>query len=250
MNQQTHNEPALDVLACVAHPDDAETSCGGLLAKMSKLGYRVAICDLTRGELASNGSPEIRQKEADAASAVLQLAARFNLGLPDGAIDANNSEHLHAVVGLLRQLSPRLLVAPHRGNRHPDHAATRALVQKARFFCGVHGFDRSTQAIVRPVLLHALDYEPMEPSFIVDISEVLEIKLQAIRCYRSQFEANKGSKPTVLNDRAFLTRVETNAAAYGQRIGCAAGEPYWMESALPLNDPVAALAAVEQVSRP
>jgi bacillithiol biosynthesis deacetylase BshB1 len=241
---------AFDVLACVAHPDDAETSCGGLLAKMARRGYRVAICDLTRGELASNGTADIRQQEAAAAAAVLQLTARFNLGLPDGGIDRSDPEHLLAVVRLLRQHRPRLLIAPHTGNRHPDHAACRELVQRARFFAGVHGYDRSTAAILRPVLLQALDSQPMEPSFVVDISEFLPIKLQAIRCYRSQFEATAGSTPTVLNDHSFLKRIETNAAAYGQRIGCAAGEPYWIDAPVPLDDPVATLASKHQAIRP
>jgi len=250
MNGTTVSTSTLDVLACVAHPDDAETSCGGLLVKMSRRGYRVGICDLTRGELASNGTPEIRQQEAAAAAAVLQLTTRINLSLPDGGIDPHNPEQLLAVVRLLRQQQPRLLIAPHTGNRHPDHAATRALVQRAQFFMGVHGYDRSTPAVPRAVLVHALDYHPMEPSFLVDISDELSTKLQAIRCYRSQFEATEGSAPTVLNDRAFLQRIETNAAAYGQRMGCAAAEPYWMEAAVPLEDPIAALTTSRQGARP
>jgi bacillithiol biosynthesis deacetylase BshB1 len=237
-----NGNPRLDLLACMAHPDDAETACGGLLAKLARRGYRVGVCDLTRGERASNGTPEIRQREAEQAAAILQLEQRFNLGLPDGELRGDDAEQHLAVLRLLRRVRPRVVVVPGRGNRHPDHAATRALVQRAQFFVAVAGFDPDTATAPRPVLLHALDYHPMQPSFIVDISDTLDIKMQAIRSYRSQFEATSGGAHTVLNDPAFLQRIQVHATAYGQRIGCAAGEPYWIEADVPLEDPIAALA--------
>jgi bacillithiol biosynthesis deacetylase BshB1 len=225
----------------MAHPDDAETSCGGLLAKMARQGYRVAVCDLTRGERASNGTPETRRQEAEDAAAVLGLHQRLQLELPDGDLRGEDPTQHLAVLRLLRRTRPRVVIAPGPGNRHPDHAATRELVQRACFFTAVRGFDPDSQVAPRPVLLHALDYHPMQPSFIVDISETLDVKMQAIHCYRSQFDATPDSAPTVLNDPAFVQRIRTHAASYGQRIGCEAGEPYWIEADVPIADPIAAL---------
>ena len=244
------NETPLDVLAFGAHPDDAEMACGGLLLKLARRGYRVAICDLTRGELASNGTPEIRQQEASAASQVLQLANRFNLGLADGGLRGEAPEQLVALVRLIRQQRPRLILGPHASGRHPDHAATGELVRRAQFFSGVKGYDPETSSVIRPVHLQALDYHPMQPSFIVDISEELSEKIRAIECYRSQFEAREGSIVTLLNDRRFLQRISTDAATYGQQIGCAAGEPFCIDGGVPLEDPVASLAAKATEIRP
>jgi bacillithiol biosynthesis deacetylase BshB1 len=240
----------LDILACGAHPDDMEIACGGLLLKMVRRGYRVAICDLTRGELASNGTPEIRQQEASAAGQVLQLSERFNLGLPDGALNAESPDQLLALVRLLRQQQPRMLIGPDGGGRHPDHAATNELVRRAQFFCGVAGYDRDTTSVLRPVHLQALDFHPMQASFVVDISDELPDKLKAIRCYRSQFEADEGSVPTLLNGSRFLQRITTNAATYGQQIGCAAGEPFRIEGVVPLEDPLVTLAGDDLEMRP
>ena len=244
------SELPLDVLACGAHPDDAEMSCGGLLRKLARRQYRVAIGDLTRGELASNGTPEIRQQEANAAKEVLQPADRFNLGLADGGLHGEDPEQLLALVRLIRQWRPRLLIGPHAGGRHPDHAATSELVRRAQFFCGVKGYDPQTPSLIRPVLLQGLDYHPMQPSFVVDISEELDDKMRAIRCYRSQFEVGEGSMATLLNDERFLQRIATDAATYGQLIGCAAGEPYRIDAAVALEDPVAILAANRRKIQP
>lgn len=233
----------LDVLAFGAHADDAEAACGGLLAKLAKRGYRIAICDATRGELASNGDVEQREHEADEASRVLGLRERFNLDLPDGGLHADDPQQLAAVVTIVRQQAPRLLVAPHRAARHPDHVQLAELVQRAQFWCAVRRHTPEVAAVARPVLLRALDYHPIIPSFVVDIRDDLEIKMRALRCYVSQFERRAGDAPTLLNDPAYLVRIETNARTYGQLIGSPAGEPYVVDGAVPVDDPVAVLAS-------
>jgi bacillithiol biosynthesis deacetylase BshB1 len=233
---------AFDVIAIAAHPDDAEAACGGLLLKLSRRGYRVAICDLTRGELASNGTVAERQQEAERAAGVLELAGRINLGLPDGGLVGDDPEQQRAVVHLLRQSKPALLIAPHEASRHPDHAAATLLARRAQFFCGVHGYDASLPAVDRPVLVRALDFHPMpQPAFVVDIQAELDAKLEALRCYASQFVRGPGRAATLLNDTAYLRRIETNARAYGQLVGCAAGEPYALDAPPRLDDPVATL---------
>ena len=240
----------LDVIAFAAHPDDAETACGGLLAKLVRLGYRVGICDLTHGELASNGTPAMRAAEAREAARVLGVHARLGLGLPDGGLRAADAEQERRLVQVLRAHAPRLIVAPHESARHPDHVQTSELVRRAQFWCGVGRYAPDTAAVPRPVLLRGLDFRPLQPSFVVDISAELETKLRALGCYRSQFERAAGSTPTLLNDPAWLVRVETDARTFGQLIGCAAGEPFQIDGGVPLTDPVAALAPVREAVRP
>ncbi|UCE01953.1 MAG: bacillithiol biosynthesis deacetylase BshB1 [Candidatus Latescibacterota bacterium] len=232
----------LDVIAFAPHPDDAEAACGGLLAKLAGFGYRVAICDLTRGELATNGTVAERRAEAAAASRALRLASRLNLELPDGGIRAHAEEQLGRVVALLRASQPRVIIGPHEAARHPDHLETHGLVRQAQFWCGVARRFPDLPPVQRPLLLRALDYHGMTPSFVVDISEQLDAKLQALRCYRSQFERGADSAPTLLNDPAYLERIVTNARTYGQLIGRRAGEPYAIDSAVMLDDPIAVLA--------
>lgn len=231
-----------DVVAFAAHPDDAEAACGGLLAKLVKRGYRVAICDATQGELASNGSVEQRRSEAVRAAAVLGVQGRWNLELPDGGLRATDPEQLRRLVIAMREARPRLIVAPHPAARHPDHVELAGLVHAAQFWCGVRRFAPEAPAVARPVLLRALDYHPLTPSFVVDIRAELASKLESLRCYASQFERHGDSVPTHLNDPAYLQRIETNARTYGQLIGSAAGEPYVIDAGVPLEDPVAALA--------
>lgn len=233
----------LDVLAFGAHPDDAETACGGLLAKLARRGYRVAICDLTRGELATNGTPDERAREAEAAARVLGLAARLQLALPDGGLDGGDPRQAEAVVRTLRAEAPRLVLGPHPHARHPDHVEAARLVRRARFFASVARFAPGVgPPVPRPVHLRALDFWPLRPSFVVDIGAELPTKLAALGCYRSQFERGEESRATILNDPAYLQRVETAARHYGALIGSSAGEPYVMDGAVPLDDPVAALA--------
>jgi bacillithiol biosynthesis deacetylase BshB1 len=195
------SDPPLDLLAFGAHPDDVELCCGGLLAASAARGYRTGIVDLSRGELGSSGTPEIRAAEATRAAQILGLAVRENLALPDGWIDPGAGYDLgpeqraaHAplakVVAVIRRLRPYMVVYPWTHERHPDHEAAGALVGKAVFFAGVRKFPGGPAA---PLPVHhvkeALQY-PMRhdlvPSFIVDISAVVDRKAAAIAAYASQ----------------------------------------------------------------
>jgi bacillithiol biosynthesis deacetylase BshB1 len=237
----------LDVIAFAAHPDDAEAACGGWLARLARTGHAVAICDLTRGELGTNGSVETRASEAAAAATVLGVTTRLQLGLPDGGLAEHDESQVAALVRVLRQHRPRLVIGPHEASRHPDHAATTALLRRAQFFCAVGRFLPSVEPAERPVLVRALDYHPMTPSFVTDVTDTLAIKLEALRCYRSQFERTPGTRATVLNDPAWLVRIETTARHYGTRIGRGAGEPYAVDGDVPLDDPLGQLAARREV---
>ena len=238
---------AVDVVAIGAHPDDVEASCGGLLAKLASRGRTIAVCDLTRGELGSNGTVEERAREAVEAARVLGVAHRVGLGLPDGGLDGRDPVQTEAVVRMLRDFRPRLVIAPHRRARHPDHVEAARLAVRATFFTGVGRFASEAAAIPRPALIHGLDYFAMRESFIVDVSAWMETKLAALRCYASQFVRVAGARPTLLNDPAYLERIRLHAQSYGARIGCAAGEPYAYAAGLPVDDPVAVLGIDREV---
>jgi len=237
----------LDVVVFAAHPDDAEAACGGLLVKLARLGHRTAICDLTRGEMASNGTPETRAREAQEAARVLGLVERLQLGLPDSGLDGRDRRQVEALVRVLRAHAPRLVVAPPASSRHPDHRETSALVRRAHFYCAVRGFLPEVPPVVRPVRLRCLDWGTMRPSFVVDITAELPTKIAALRCYRSQFERSPGDHPTVLNDAAWIERVEIHARHYGRLAGIAAGEPYTTDAPLAVHDPLALFAAGPEV---
>jgi bacillithiol biosynthesis deacetylase BshB1 len=130
----------IDALAIAAHPDDAELFCGGTLALLSRQGYKVGICDLTRGELATQGTPDTRSAEAKAASDLLKLAHRENLSLPDGGIFESENTQVDALCEVFRRLKPELLLAPYFEDRHPDHAQASRLVDRAVFFANLRSY--------------------------------------------------------------------------------------------------------------
>jgi LmbE family N-acetylglucosaminyl deacetylase len=146
---------------------------------------------------------------------------------------------VEALVRVLRTHRPRLVVSPPTASRHPDHRQTAALVRRAHFFCAVRGFLPEVPPGDRPVRLRCLDWGAMRPSFVVDITAELPTKIAALRCYRSQVERAPGDHPTVLNDPAWVARVEISARHYGQLAGIAAGEPYAADAPLAVDDPLA-----------
>lgn len=249
----TATDPAygLEVLAFGPHPDDVELFCGGLLARMAGLGYRTGIIDLTRGEKSSRGTPETRAAETEAASRVLGLSVRENLGLPDGWInpwagfEAPEAERARTapvarVVEVLRRLRPELVLVPWQQERHPDHEATSALVTRALFFASVRKFE--TEPPSAPFTPRQVLYYPMrhlaEPSFVVDVTAAFEQKMAAIRCYASQVEPRADGPQTLVGSPLSLTSLEARDRFYGARIGVSHGEPYVLRETLGLSDPL------------
>ena len=245
----------LDVLAVGPHPDDVELCCGGTLAVLADRGWRVGVLDLTRGELASNGTPETRAEEAAAASEVLGVTHRENLGLPDGFLDASAgygdpdparrmaSSQLGRLVEALRRLRPRLVLAPWRQARHPDHAAASELVTRAFFFSGVGGYVTDPpHPATRPGWLV---YYPMRvdvaPSFVVDVSSAHARKVRAVSCYTSQMARREGDLPTASNDPRHLGVVWARDRTWGGHIGVAHGEAFVTQATLGVVDPMALL---------
>lgn len=245
----TGPRPGSDVLVFVAHPDDAEIACGGLLIKMACRGYRTVLIDLTRGELATSGDVATRQREAEEAAGILRLSDRRNLALPDGGLTHQSPDQLAAVVAALRELRPYLVLAPYPRCSHVDHVEAGLLVERAAHLAGIRKWPRGGAAPAadpaaamsgRPgVLLRFESRIPLDPSFLVDVSEVAEDKRRAIACHRSQFERAGGAPETMINDPAFLAARRSRTRYLGALIGVAEAEPYIAGEPLPVDDPVA-----------
>jgi N-acetylglucosamine malate deacetylase 1 len=231
----------IDVLAFGAHPDDVEIFCGGVVATLAGLGHRTGIVDLTRGELASQGTVAERAREAEAAARVLGLAVRENLGLPDGYLHASaNSPQLPIVVGALRRLRPELVLIPWFEERHPDHVAAAELLTRAVFFSGLRKFSAPGDAepfACRQVLHYEMRHR-MTPSFIVDTSKAWETKARAIACHASQIARRGAATATLINSPLAIEAIEARDRYRGSEIGVRYGEALYCPQALGLVDPL------------
>jgi bacillithiol biosynthesis deacetylase BshB1 len=239
MTEQTQ----LEVLAVFSHPDDAELTMAGTLIKLKSLGYRTGIADLTRGEMGTRGTPEIRAKESLDAARVMGLDARVNLELPDGHL-ALNEDTRRAVVRLLRKVRPKVIFTSHWDDPHPDHAATARIVREAARLATMRRYDEEggLDGIKMPAVAHAIYSRLILPSFIIDVSEFAEKKMEAIRAHASQFYSAESKEPaTRIAEKGFLQQIEDRMKYYGSLIGVAAGEPFYVREALNVDDPVALL---------
>jgi len=224
----------LDILAVVAHPDDAELICGGSLIKSAAAGQRTGVLDLTRGETGSRGTPELRAKEAERAAEILGLAVRRTAGLPDSRIQ-NTPESRDVVAGFLRELRPRVVVTHWLHGRHPDHRATAELVYDAAFLAGLKNYGAPGVPFRPFKVIHALSFreDPQKPTFVVDISAEMDRKLEAIACYHSQFGAVvQAGEVFPGGDRSLEDQIRAQGARAGSLIRSAYGEPFWTRETL------------------
>ena len=228
----------VDVLAFGPHPDDVELFCGGTLLRLGELGHTIAIADLTRGEKASNGTPDERARETAAASAELGLAFRDNLELPDTELALTQTQ-LIAVVATLRRRRPELVLAPWIEDRHPDHVVASQLVTRATMLAGVRNFAPETgeRFVPRQLLYYAMRHR-MTPSFIVDTSSVAVRKARAIACYTSQLSRRAGDDPTLISAPGAAAAIEARDRYYGSMIGTSHGEPLRTAAVMGIVDPV------------
>ena len=229
----------VDVLGVFAHPDDAELQVGGTLLKMHALGYKTGVVDVSRGEMGTRGTVEGRAKEAVDAAEILHLSVRENLELPDGHVFVNN-ESRSALVGALRRLKPKVVITHQIDDPHPDHDHIARLVREATRLSSMGNFDKESglDRIAVPRVMHNLFSRHVKPSFIVDISDHLEGKMDAIRAHSSQFyDPNSNEPETRLTDKRFLDDIENRSRYFGSLIGVEAGEPFYVREALNLDDP-------------
>lgn len=216
----------MKILACGAHPDDVEIACGATLALAARQGHETEILDLTRGELGSNGDPDLRAHEADEAARILDVAGRHQAGLPDGHLNAGDPLQRRTIVEWLRRLAPDLLIIPARENRHPDHDQAHLLLKEAVFLAGLARYEAEGEALRPRAVYETMERRVFRPDFVVDVSSLHEIKDEALRAYRSQFIRQEGTSPTMINDPAFLDSIRARDRYFGELSGCAWAEPF------------------------
>jgi bacillithiol biosynthesis deacetylase BshB1 len=227
----------VDVLAIAAHPDDIELICGGTLIKAQMLGSTTGIVDLAAGEMASRGTPELRAKEAAKAARVMGVSVRENLGLPDGGI-VNTPQTRAQLAVAIRRLQPKIVMTHSLHGRHPDHPVVAQLVRDACFVAGLRKVE-PTVPPHRPLkVLHALSYreDNQKPTFVVDISDAFEKKLEAIACYESQFGDAVQAGEVYPNGEPLRDLIRHHAAHYGSLIRCRYGEPFHTTETMRVDD--------------
>jgi len=236
-------ETQLDVLAVFSHPDDAELSVAGTLLKLKSLGYRTGVCDMTRGEMGTRGTPEIRAREALDAARVMRLDVRVNVEQPDGHVWPTEAARI-AVVRVLRTHKPKVLLTTHEDDPHPDHANTSVIVRQAARLATMSRYDEEAglPPVPMPAIMHSLFSRRIVPSFVVDVSDFVDEKMSAIRAYSSQFFNAASKEPeTRISERGFLPEIEYRMRYFGSLIGVDAGEPFYVREALNVDDPLALL---------
>ena len=227
----------VDILAIAAHPDDIELICGGTLIRAHMLGRSTGIIDLAAGEMASRGTPELRAKEAAKAAKVMGVAVRENLGFPDGGIQ-NTPETRAKLAVAIRQLKPTIVITHSQHGRHPDHPIVAQLVRDACFVAGLKKVEPKV-APHRPLkVIHALSFreDNQKPTFVVDISEAFEKKLEAIACYKSQFGEAVQAGEVYPNGEPLSDLIRHHAAHYGSLIRCRYGEPFYTTETMRVED--------------
>lgn len=229
----------LDALFFAAHPDDAELCCGGTISALTNAGKTAGIIDLTRGELGTRGSVKQRIHEADRASAVLGITIRENFGFKDGSI-VNNSSGRLKIIKAIRKYRPTLLFFPHYYDRHPDHYNTHFLVKEAAFYAGLEKIKTPGLSAYRAVRnIYYMQTYAFEPNIIFDISDSFKTKMEAVKCYSTQFysanKSGKKEKETFISSRSFMEYIEARAKFYGFQIGAKYGEAYYTEEKVKLN---------------
>jgi bacillithiol biosynthesis deacetylase BshB1 len=218
------NVDAVDLLAFGPHPDDIEIGIGGLVAKHVQLGFRVGLCDLTAGEMGSNGTVDERLAEAEAARRVLGASWRVNLRLPDRAIGSDLS-HAVSVARLVRRVRPRVVAVPYWVDRHPDHVIASQLLTDGVFSAGLRRYTVEGEAWKPEWVCYYFINDSTTPSFLIDVTETYELKKQALACHASQFRPSAATAvATRLTSAQFSQLIESRDAQFGALAGVAFAE--------------------------
>ena len=231
----------MDFHAIAAHRDDVELTCGGTLIKAVGRGQTAAIVDLTQGEMGTRGSAELRAREASQAAEVLGVSARENAGFPDAGIE-NTPQTRARVAAMIRRFRPQVVIAPSPRGRHPDHRIASELVRDACFIAGLAKVE-PTVPVHRPrKVIHCITYRQdfEKPTFVVDVSAEFERKMEAIRCYASQFDGAIQAGEVYPNGEPLYDIVRHDAAYYGSLIRARYGEPFFTYETMRVED-IAAL---------
>lgn len=227
----------IDILAVGAHRDDVELTCGGTLIKAARRGQKTAILDLTQGETGTRGSAETRATEASRAAEVLGVDARENLSLPDAGI-VNDPATREQLARAIRRFRPTVVIAPALEGRHPDHRVTAQLVRDACFVAGLAKVATDVPRFRPRKVVHCLTYRQdfVRPTFVVDITDEFEQKLQAVRCYESQFGGATQAGEVYPNGEPLEDVIRHYAAYYGTLIRRQYGEPFFTTEMMRVDD--------------
>ncbi|MGI9089710.1 MAG: bacillithiol biosynthesis deacetylase BshB1 [Gemmatimonadaceae bacterium] len=217
----------VDILAIAAHRDDVELLCSGTLIKAARQGHRTAIIDLTAGETGTRGSAALRGEEAAAAAEIMGVSARENLGLPDAGL-LNTPDTRALLASAIRRFRPSLVIAPALAGRHPDHIVAGQLVRDACFVAGLAKIVPEVPAYRPRKIVHAITFreDHEKPTFVVDISDVFEEKMRAIKCYGSQFDGATQAGEVYPTGEPLYDVIRHQSAHYGSLIRCRYGEPF------------------------
>ena len=231
----------LHILAIAAHPDDIELSAAGTLIKHANNGQAIGILDLTQGELGTRGNGPLRLKEADDAAKAMGMIVRENLGLEDGFFQ-NDKESQLKLIRIIRKYQPDIIITNALEDRHPDHGKGARLVSDSCFLAGLRKIetelDGQVQEPWRPKrVFHMIQDRFLEPTFVVDISDTLEAKMEAIKCYKSQFHDPESNEPiSYIAQQGFLESITSRASLLGKRIGVSYGEGFICENVPGISD--------------
>lgn len=229
----------LDILAIAAHPDDVEQTCGGTLLKMAEQGYRTGIVDLTAGDMGTRGTPELRVEESMKAAEILRVGHRENLYFPDARLE-NSMAGRMTLAHKLRTLRPRVVILPYWTGRHPDHYRCSEIGYEACFLAGLRKLDQYTEPHRPFKIIYSSMYANVAPSFVVDISNFFEQRMQSLFAYRSQYGATGDEGAALFPDEAEIRdRLAGIARYYGNLIGVKYGEPFAVKETMRVDDIVA-----------
>jgi bacillithiol biosynthesis deacetylase BshB1 len=219
----------LHILAIAVHPDDVELGCAGILIKHAQAGQATGILDLTRGELGTRGTPEGRLEEAAAAAEIMGVKVRENAGMRDGFF-RNDEEHQMQLIRYLRRWQPEIVIGNALEDRHPDHGRAGKLISDACFLSGLRKIETEYEGVEQQAwrpkrLFHMVQDRQFDPAFIVDITDVMDKKLDAIQAYKSQFHNPDSKEPaTYISTSNFLEQIKSRDAIWGKQIGREFGE--------------------------
>jgi len=232
-----NDEIQLDALAIAAHRDDTEIVSGGTIIKLVDLGYKVGILDLTAGESGSRGDSETRRKEAEAAAAVIGLAFRHNLGLPDAGL-FDSQENALEVARIICRTRPQLVILPYGNQRHPDHTAAGAIGYRGCFLAGLAKLPIGGEPHRPRKIIYSCSFQEIRPTFVVDITDQFQRKCQAVACYKSQFEETPGRREVYPPARNIFDFMEIQNRRYGYMIGAKYGEAFFQKEMLAVVNPL------------
>lgn len=236
---------SVDIIFFGAHPDDVELCCGGTVAKCVKDGLRVALVDLTRGEMGTRGTAQTRKRESTNAAKVLGATFRQQLDFGDGNLQTGREQELQ-IIEILRRARPQLVVAPYPDDRHPDHTRTGRIVTEASFYAGLRALETGLRAHRPQTVLYYLQNYMFTPSFVVDVTKHWKTKMRSVAAYKSQFHDPKSKEPqTFISDPKFLEMIDARGKHFGALIGAAYGEAFVTKQPPKIDDLVAAYAGRE-----